>query len=420
MATPYPSVGDTVTPGEYGNAYLRYLQGVQSPTDPALLQQQLSAGIPEAAAAPEATELASQLGLLGRTGQYVKSYGQIPGNFAKFINPGNEFGAADLAESLPGGAGSIAGYVAAAPLGHLAGQLTGNQQFGGLTKNVIKDAAIGAGIGSFVPIPGVGTGLGAAAGGAIGALTSLFHKGGSDADTVKNLQGQRDAAFQSLSGMGISPSTLAAIRTEYDSMLNNSSPVSGQDAKGNPITLSGVDAGRARAFSYLSQVQQYQGAQPGAALPGLPDQSASSTGLSAQSMLALQSETTKLMQPMYQQLQHQGDAEVNAWAAQATPAGQKVSAATQNLANVYKGNIGELEQAYQLQAQAQPFLNAVAANTYNQGLQAQASPSSSGSSLAQLLASSPSATGQASAQAGATGVPSTATNYGGNNPVLIQ
>lgn len=339
---------------------------------------------------------------------YVKSYGQIPGNLAKFANPATEFGAADMAASLPAGAGSIAAFLAANPAGNALASATGNPDAGYLASHVIKDAAIGAGLASFVP--GVGTLLGGAAGGAFGALQGLFHHSNTNPDeaVVKRLQGVRDQTFSSLAGV-LDPQTVAAVRSQYDQYLNDSSPTQVQDAQGNVHSVSGVDAGRARAFDYLSKVQAAN--QP-TSLPGIPDQTTTG-GLSAQEMLKLQEQTTRLMSPMYDQLRKEGTSEIQAWMQAATPAGQKIDSAITNLGKVYQGSLGELTAAYKLQAQAQPFLNAVASSVYNKGITAQNAPTANGGTLASLLA------GGGQGQQAQVGQPPLATNYGAS-PLLIQ
>lgn len=361
---------------------------------------------------------------------YAKSYGEIPGNLMKFANPSTEFGAADFAASLPTGAGSIAAYLAANPAGNLATSATGDPNEGYAVKTMMKDTALGAGLGNLIPIPGVGAGVGAVAGALYGGVQSVLHSRNSqvnpDDATVARLQGARDSAFSSLQNAGLSPAQLQTIHQEYDRRLSDQSIVTLQPGDVNPLdgkttgkggqTLSNIDSARARAFSYLDSVSKAWSQNSSTLPPGFPAADATGSGMSAQQMLALQEQTSKLMAPMIDSARREGLSEIAAWQKAATPAGQHISAAVSNLAGMYSAGVGQLTDAYKLQAQGQPFLNAVAATTYNQGIKAQnasAAGTASGGTLASVLAGN--GAPQASVQPAMT-----ATNYGGNNPLLIQ
>lgn len=379
-----PGVGD-VTPGEYPAAYLRWLAqntpgagGSWAQGEPSLVDQ---------AAAPVEETGASGGRIAGKIGMVKNFMGDL-GALKSGEMPIGEFlaehGAGLSAMGLP-----LAAQLAANPVGNFLGNETGNQDFGHFSSSVIKGAGIGAGIGSIVPI--VGTGLGAAAGGALGALFGSKHH----ASQAEQLSGMESQAWSGLSGMGVDANTIKAVQGEYQTLKASQ----------------GINA----ATSYLNQVYQYQGQNSQQNLPGLPN---SQTGLDPSHTLALQSAITGLMGPYMQQEAKTSNAQIDAFMRAATPEGQKISAATQHLGDLYKANNGEITNAYILQAQGEPFLNLLASSAYQKGLKAQAG--ASGSSLASLLTGSVGASGSASGTAFPNSNAPLATNYGGASPLLLQ
>lgn len=389
---PNPSVGGTVAPSEFSDAYLRFLSGLQGQVNPQILQQagmSSPQSLVEQAAAP--------------VGEASAPTGRIAGKVAGLKNFLSDMGSVKSGEmslpeflaehgtSLEGFGLPIASQLAANPVGNFLGQQTGNADFGHFAGSVIKDAGIGAGIGSFVPV--IGTGLGAAAGGAIGALLGSKHQ----ATQGEQLAGMENQAWSGLAGMGVDPATIKSVQGEYQTLKSTQ----------------GVNA----ATSYLNQVYQYQGQNSQQSLPGLPN---ATTGLDPAHIMAIQSSITGLMAPYMQGEQKANDAQINAFMQAATPAGQKISAATQHLGDLYKANNDEITNSYILQAQGEPFLNVLASSAYNKGILAQSGAGSSGASLASLLTGNAGvASGSSSGQASVAPA-STAANYGANNPVLIQ
>lgn len=418
------------TPGPYsGTLAEQVAQNLASATAP---NSPLNPGVLGSSggyAPPSFVEQAAEQAATGKTKMFP-----LLSAFKNFANPAMpEYGASALGTALLPTVVPAAGYAGA----HLAGNLLRGTSFGkdypgagSAVSSIGSGMAIGAGLGlAGGPLTPLSVPAGILGGGIAGAGAWLLGKHGGQTSTERwnqnlNMLIQRkNEAFDNLKQWGVSPDVVEGVRQEYDSLLNNKNPINlakgdvnpytGQVLTG-PLTLSGTDASHARAFNYLSQVEQTQqkNAPP---LPGLEDATAAATGMNPKQMLALQEQTTQLMAPYMADIQKQGNAEIANWAQAATPLGQHISAATQSLANVYKGSLGKVNDAYILQAQGTPFLNALASTQYNAGVKAQqqsAAGSSGGSGLAALLQASP------SPQANI-GSPALATNYGAS-PLLIQ
>lgn len=251
-----------------------------------------------------------------------------------------------------------------------------------------RDAAIGAGIGTMVPIPGVGTATGALAGGIVGGLQTLF--GGHHKSPQQALADQESTVWTQL-GATLPADQVAAVQNEYNSV------------KGS--------YGQAMAANYLQQVQQTQAQSLFANAPGLGQQNTDQT-------LALQSQIAGMMGPYMQQQSKASGAQIDAFMRAATPEGQKISAATQHLGDMYKANNQQITDSYILQAQSQPLLDQMASTLYQKGITASAT-GSSGGSIASLLA------GNAGVASGSGAQPNlspaiTASNYGANNQLTLQ
>lgn len=399
-----PQVGVDVTPGEFPGAYLRWLAkntpgagGSWQTAEPLVNQvagygEGLPAGLPsyvgdpliEQAAAPAAAAkgargLGALKSVMGDVGAVKAGEMSIPELIAAHPNLVGGLGAFGLGVGSQIGAKALAGsqfgktHPDAAPALGTIGSL----------------AATGAGIGSFFGPEG--TVVGGLIGGIGGGLKALMSKPAKTRADIENHN------WQLLAAAGVDAKTLQGVQNEY-SVLKQTDPT--------------------RAAAYLNQVYQY--AQGQQSLPGLPDASTAATGLNPQTILKLQSQLAGIVAPYYQQQGKAGDAEIQAMMAAATPTGQKISAATQHLGDMYKASNDQITQSYILQALGQPSLDALSTSYYNKGVQAATTGSGGGGgSLASLLLSGGGAAGAASGQASPT-QSALATNYGGASPLLIQ
>lgn len=252
-----------------------------------------------------------------------------------------------------------------------------------------RDAAIGAGIGTLVPIPGVGTLAGGLAGGVVGGLQTLF--GGHHQSADQQLANQENQVWTQL-GATLPASQVQAVQNEYNAV------------KGS--------YGQAMAANYLQQVQQTQAQSLFANAPGLGQQNTDQT-------LALQSQIAGMIGPYMEQQSKASSAQIDAFMRAATPDGQKISAATQHLGDMYKANNQEITDSYILQAQSQPLLDQMASTLYKQGVSASATGSSGGSLASLLSGNAGVASGAQSGQASLTPA-ITASNYGANNQLTLQ
>ncbi len=355
MATPvFPQPG-AVTPGEYGPSVLGWVGGFDHPQNPevALTRQLVEDAVPTATAANLGRVASTKAALSGL--KNVRPFGLgggVPVTTAIEGLPSMVKGVGvPLAIQLATGFGSKA----------LGGSEFGKEHPDAATalSKIGGGAAIGAGLGSF--IPGLGTVAGGLAGGAVGGLQAIFSQPTKSMD--EKLAEAEGKTWQQLGGMGIDAKTLTDVQQEYNVLKNTQSPEAAQN--------------------YISQVAQY--AQSQQKLPGLPDPN---TGMDPARILAVQQQVTSLMAPYMERQAAASDAGINAMMQYATPEGQKISAATQHLGNMYKAGNQEITNAYILQAQGAPFLNMLESSTYNAGLKAQQGGGGS-SSLADILAQAP-------------------------------
>lgn len=385
MATPNPFVGQTVAPSEYSNAYMRFLQGVQAPENQGLLQQMAGPAGPVESALPEVAEAGGKVGKLASAKSLLADLGALKGGEMSIPEFLAEHGtAAGLGVGL-------ASQLAAKPIGNLLGGATHNSDFGNMASSTIKGAGIGAGIGAMGgPLDFISVPVGALGGAAIGALFGSKHK----ASAQEQQANQESQIWSAIGAAGVDPKTLKSVQDEYG-VLKASDPT--------------------RAQNYLGQVYQY--AQQNQQLPGLP--SANAGGLSPQNILQLQTAITGLYAPYVQAQQQANSASIDQFMQAATPAGQKISAATQHLGEMYKQSGNAIANSYILQAQGEPALDALTSQYYNKGVAASTTGGGSGG-IAALLSGNSGLTAGASSSQASLSPALTASQYGAGNQLLVQ
>lgn len=385
-----PQVGVDVTPGENSSAFLRWL-AQNSPGSGAAWQGQAPSLADQLTSdAPAVTSEAAPVGrIAGKIGN-VKAFASDLGA----VKSGDMSIAEFLGEHGTGvglGAG-LAAQLAAKPIGNFLGSETNNQDFGNMASSAIKGAGIGAGIGAMGgPLDFISVPVGALGGAAIGALLGSKHK----ASPAEQQANQESQIWNAMGSAGVDPQTLKSVQNEY-SVLKATDPT--------------------RAQNYLGQVYNY--AQQNQTLPGLPSTAAG--GLSPQNILQLQTAITGLYAPYVQAQQKANSASIDQFMAAATPAGQKISAATQHLGDMYKQSGNAIANSYILQAQGEPALDALTNQYYQKGVTAATTGAGSSGGIASLLAGNSGLTAGASSSQASVSPALTASQYGAGNQLLMQ
>lgn len=397
-----PQVGVDVTPGENPTAMLRWL-AQNSPGSGATWAQ-------PASTTSLADQLTAEAGGITGSGSVKDLLAQVEGGgklsgmkdilaAAKGVRPFGADGGMPVGEFLGGLPGMVQGI--GAPLAiqlatHLGQHEIAGSQFGKThpdAQTALGDigsgAALGAGGFAFGPEVGIPASL---VGGIAGGLKYLFS--GPTKSSAQKQADQESQIWNALGASGVDPNTLKAVQGEY-SVLKSADPT--------------------RAQNYLGQVYQY--AQQNQQLPGLPGTNAG--GLSPQNILQLQSAVTGLYAPYVQAQQQANDAQIQQFMQAATPAGQKISAATQHLGQMYQASGDSIANSYILQAQGEPALDALTNQYYQKGVTA-ATTGSSGSGIASLLAGNSGLTAGASSSQASISPALTASQYGAGNQLLMQ
>lgn len=385
-----PQVGVDVTPGENPMALLRWL-AQNSPGSGASWQTGGSLADQLTGEAPSLTQAeAPQVGrIAGKIGN-VKAFGADLGAVKSGEMTAGEF----LAEHGMGVglAGGLAAQLAAPHVGNFLATETNNKDFGNMASSAIKGAGIGAGIGAMGgPLDFISVPVGALGGAAIGALLGSKHK----ASAAEQQANQESQIWNAIGAAGVDPKTLKSVQNEY-SVLKSTDPT--------------------RAQNYLGQVYQY--AQSNQQLPGLPGPN--SGGLDPQNILKLQTAITGLYAPYVQAQQRANSASIDQFMQAATPAGQKISAATQHLGEMYKQSGNAIANSYILQAQGEPALDALTNQYYQKGVAAATTGSGGSGGIASLLAGNSGLTAGASSAQASVNPAMTASQYGAGNQLLMQ